>query len=96
MDILFIFGAAFFLFVAFKVLMMELHIAAKIVSVGFIFILLTGTYVYFQSDSNIGNPDGAVDFTKTYMLWFSEVIPAKSPSGYVSKIENETGIKIKS
>ena len=95
MDILFILGTAIFLFVALKILMMEFEIALKLVSIAFIFLVITGTYVYFQNDSSINNPSGVSDFTKTYLSWFSEAVPSKSPSGYVSKIENETGINIK-
>ena len=51
----------------------------------FIFMIVTGSAVYLQSDASL-SPKGIIDFTKTYLIWFSDAFDgAKSFSGRISE-----------
>lgn len=62
------------------------HIIKKIALIFFIFIIVSGSWIYVQSNASLGSPKEIIDFAKTYSVWFSNAFGnMKSFSGYASK-----------
>jgi len=71
-------------FVVIKILRTE-ELVMKLFLIFFIFMIVTGSAVYIQSDASL-SPKGMIDFTKTYLVWFSDAFDgAKSFSGRISE-----------
>ncbi len=90
-----IFGIAAFFLIVIKILIAELEIAAKLSIIAIIFLIITGGYVYLGANSDIKNPDGAMDFAKVYFVWLSNKFSdTMDISGYIGKqdwkIENNS------
>ena len=67
------------------------HIIKKIVLILFVFIIVTGFWIYMESNSSLGSPKEIMDFAKTYFVWFSNSFGnVKDFSGYAGKQDWKT------